>query len=58
MKDYIVTAPGQSLLIVAADNVREARTSARQSYNVGKLPKGTQIEEYTEDRFARAWDCL
>lgn len=55
MKDYIVTAPGQHLLIVSADNMRQARTSARQAYNVGKLPKGTVIQEYTEDRLARAW---
>lgn len=56
MKDYIVTAPGQSLIIVTADNVRQARTSARQAYNVGKLPKGTQVEEYTEARLAMAWN--
>jgi len=48
-KDWMVTAPGQHILVTAADNARDARRIARETYGVEKLPKGTHVERYYED---------
>ena len=46
--DYMIAAPGHHLLITAADNDRDARRIARETFGVRKLPKTTVVERYYE----------
>ena len=53
--DYIVSAPGHNLLVTSAMSKSDSRRIALETFGVEKLPKGTQIETYSDATLERFW---